>query len=257
MRIKSKILALIPARAGSKGIKNKNIACLGGFPLIAWTIREALKSKFISHLIVSTDSVKIAEIARQYGCHVPFMRPKILAGDQSPTVPVLLHALRRMEKDVGRFSHVVLLQPTSPFRTVDDIDHGIELSIKSNADSLVSVSEAKTHPFLAVRLDSSGIVKSFLPNRQCFVRRQKFPSAYQINGMLYVTKRDVLIKEKTLFPSGRTLGFVTAPENSFDIDTPEDLLMAETILSHRYVGTLVGGKRRKLLRKPFQHEEKI
>ena len=156
------ILGVITARGGSKGVPRKNIKDLGGKPLIAYTIEVAKKSELITHLITSTDDQKIAEIAKKYGCNVPFLRPKELARDNTPTLPVLQHATEFMEKKLGiKFDYLVLLQPTSPFRIAEDIDKTIQLLIDTpEADSSVSICEVEKnqHPMKAKRLKGNRVL---------------------------------------------------------------------------------------------------
>ena len=157
------VLAVIPARAGSKGIPRKNLAPLGGRPLIAWTIAAALAAKSVGRVIVSTDSPEIADAARALGAEVPFLRPAELATDESESLPVLVHAAATADPD-GQAAGGALLQPTSPLRTADDIDAAAALA-GEDVDAVVSVATAATHPWLAMRMGPGGARTSRRPGR--------------------------------------------------------------------------------------------
>lgn len=226
------ILGIIPARGGSKGIKDKNLYPICGFPLIAWTIKEAKRSRYISRLIISTDSIRIAQTAKKFGCEVPFMRPKRLAADNSSVSLAVLHAIRKLERLDFCFSHIVLLQPTSPLRTVEDIDKGIEFALNSNFRSVVGVSEAKHHPAITVAIDERGRLKSFLPRKYAFLQRQKFKKAYVINGLFYFAEKAYFLENKTFFTT-ETRAYVTNPDRAIDIDNLNDMSYAEFMLKKR------------------------
>lgn len=147
------ILAIIPARGGSKGIPKKNIIGLGGKPLITWTIEEAKKSKYIDRLILSSDDLEIMDVARKWGCEVPFRRPASLAKDTSISIDSVLHAVRKLKES---YDYMILLQPTSPMRSSKDMDGAIEKCISSGADSCVSVLKPKKSPFWSYSIDSKG-----------------------------------------------------------------------------------------------------
>lgn len=211
------------------GIKDKNIIPLGGKPLIAHTIEKALSSK-IGRCIVSTDSRKIADVVREYGAEVPFMRPAELAGDNSSTISVLVHAVRWLQEHERReYDLIVLLQPTSPLRTTEDIDGAIELALKTNADSVISVSETEHHPYFIKEMDDTGILVDIIPMPDGYLRRQVLPKTYAPNGAVYVVKRETLLERESLFVE-RTYGYVMPSERSIDIDTEWDLRLTELIL---------------------------
>ena len=233
MHQKTISLGVITARGGSKAIPRKNIASLAGKPLIAWTIEAAQKSKTLTRLIVSTDDENIAQVARQYGAEVPFMRPADLAQDQSPHIPVLAHALAWLsEHEIFVPEYVLLLQPTSPLRTAEDIDASFELFQQKNADSVIGVSPTPTHPYLVKRMESDGRLESFMPTPDGYLSRQSLPPAYIINGAIYWIRRDVLIEKKTLC-TDRTYGYVMPEDRSLDIDTPSDLRLAEYLMASK------------------------
>ncbi len=161
-----KFICIIPARSSSKEIKNKNIQIVGGKPLIYWTIKEAVKSKFFSKVIVSTDSPKIKKISEKYGAECPFLRPKKLSGDKTPTIQVINHAVRFLKNKMNftNYDYVVLLQPTSPLRKVSDIDKSIKLFLsKKNSSSLISVSEVyDNHPARMYFMKNNFLLKHYL-----------------------------------------------------------------------------------------------
>ena len=228
--IKPKILAVITARGGSKGIPWKNIKLLGGQPLLVYSIDAVKKSKLITHAIVSTDDKKIAEVAKKFGSEAPFMRPKELAEDKTPHVPVMKHAIEFMEKKLGViFDYAVILQPTSPFRLPEDIDRTLEKLIKSGADSAVTLVDVDNyHPVKAKKLEGDKV----LP--YCFTepegtRRQDFPPAYRRSGAIYAMRRDLLMKDNRLY-GDNIVGHIVPAERSVDIDTPFEWFRAEWML---------------------------
>lgn len=211
------VLAIIPARGGSKGVPRKNIRAVAGKPLIAWTIEEAKKSKYIDRLILSSDDAEIIEVAKRWGCEVPFVRPAELAQDETPGIAPVLHALDVLPD----FELVVLLQITSPLRSAADIDGCIEQCIASNANACVTVSEAEQSPYWMYTLGEGGAMQALIPD-QSFARRQDLPKAYLLNGAVYAAKSAWLRQHKT-FVGAETLGFVMPQERSLDIDTELDL----------------------------------
>lgn len=226
-----KIAAIIPARGGSKGITRKNLAPLAGRPLIAWTIAAALGSTKLGRVIVSTDDAEIAEVAREHGAEVPFLRPPELAADASGALEVALHALDWLEENTSdRPEYLLLLQPTSPLRTTADIDAAIELARARSADAVLSVCEAVPHPFLARRVDEARVLTDFLPVDEKLVRRQDFPDAYVLNGAIYLNRCASLRAARTFQPPGALAHFMPR-ERSLDIDTPDDLRLAELLLT--------------------------
>jgi CMP-N,N'-diacetyllegionaminic acid synthase len=228
------ILGLITARGGSKSIPGKNVKLLAGKPLIRWTIDEALKSSLVSRLVVSTDDDEIERVGLEGGAEVPFKRPAEMAGDASPHIDVIIHALEwlKLEQDYQP-DYVLLLQPTSPFRTVADIDGAIQLAaLKPDAEAVVGVCETEHHPFLAKKIDSEGGLEDFVKSDLAYLRRQDLPPAYVINGAIYLNKPDSLRKNRKIIPSG-TLAYVMPQERSMDVDTPWDFYLADLIMSDR------------------------
>lgn len=222
-----KILALIPARGGSKGIKNKNIIDLCGKPLISYTIDSAKGSKYIDEIIVSTDSEEIAEISRQYGACVPFLRPKELATDTSSTLDVVIHAIDFLAKKRDMFHTLVLLQPTEPLRTSEDIDGAIEKHFLGGERSLVSVSEVDDNPILIRTLNQDDLLVPLI-NLNSTCRRQDMPVYYRVNGCVYINKISE-INQTTSF-NDNELAYIMQREHSVDIDELKDLCVARYYL---------------------------
>ncbi|MGN7469344.1 acylneuraminate cytidylyltransferase family protein [Brevibacillus sp. SAFN-007a] len=219
------VLAIIPARGGSKGVPRKNIRDLAGKPLIAWTIEEAQKSIYIDRLIVSTDDEEIAEIARNWGCEVPFLRPLELAQDQTPGIDPVLHAMETLPE----YDYTMLLQPTSPLRLSEDIDACLEHCIKQSAKACVSVTVTDKSPFWMYYLAESSELRPIIKTDRPVLRRQDAPDVYVLNGAIYVAKSD-WIKQNRTYLNAETIGFVMPKERSIDIDTMIDFTIVETIL---------------------------
>ncbi|NEQ78820.1 MAG: acylneuraminate cytidylyltransferase family protein [Moorea sp. SIO2I5] len=229
----SKIIGLITARGGSKSIPRKNTTLLAGKPLIAWTIEAALQSQGLNRVMVSTDDEEIADVSKKWGAEVPFLRPAALAQDDSAHIPVLIHAVEWLEQVEGTtLDYLMLLQPTSPLRSAKDIDLAIKLALDQNAESVVSVCEAFTHPYFTRRITGDGKLKDFVQKPDGYLRRQVLPPAYAWNGAIFLVRRDILIKKQTL-ETDRTYAYVMTPERSLEIDTPWDLYLADLILSDR------------------------
>ena len=224
--MKPKILAIIPARGCSKGVPRKNIRDLAGKPLIAWTIEEAKKSRYIDRLILSSEDDEIIEVAKQYGCEVPFKRPLELAQDDTPGIEPVLHAI---EQCPG-YDYVVLLQPTSPLRTVEDIDGCIEKLLNSDADFCVSVTEPEKSPYWMYTLEEERMVP-LLSQEELVTRRQDLPKVYALNGAVYIGKVTELIESKS-FLAITTIAYEMTKEHSIDIDTQIDFTLCELILKN-------------------------
>lgn len=218
-----KCLALIPARGGSKGIPGKNTYPLREKPLIAYTIEAAISCPYIDDVIVSTDSQEIADVARKCNAAVPFLRPKELAEDTSKTVDCVLHALSQLENS---YDVLVLLQPTSPLRTSEDITGAIEEYGKSQKD-LVSVSEVREHPILFRRLED-GVTKPLL-QEDSTIRRQDMEPFYKVNGAIYINAIAGLSKETSF--NDNPAYYIMEQSHSVDVDTYADLALCEFYLS--------------------------
>lgn len=214
-------LGVIPARGGSKRIPGKNLAEVAGKPLIGHTIEVARRSVKLGRTIVSTDDPRIAEAARALGANVPFLRPKRLAGDASPTIDSLLHALREVERGGTKVDAVVLLQPTSPFRKDGLIDACIERFEAASADTLTTVSPSRQHPYHAWRPTPAGGIETFHPRRWLDAPKKRLPVSYAENGAVYVCRRGVLLRRRLY--GRRVVPFVIDERSALDIDTPEDL----------------------------------
>lgn len=226
----SYILAVITARSGSKSVPRKNIAPLGGKPLIAWTIEAALGAPSLDRVVVSTDDEEIAEVSRTWGAEVPFMRPSELAEDASPHIPVVQHAVDWIETHGEDFPDwIMLLQPTTPFRTSEDLEAAVRMIQYGACDSVLSVCEAATHPFLAKRISPEGRIEDFVQVPEGYLARQALPPAYALNGALYLVRRDVLMEQGT-FQTQQTCAYIMPAERSLDIDTAWDLALANGVL---------------------------
>jgi len=225
----NRILAIIPARGGSKGIKNKNIAALAGKPLLQWTIEAAKKSKYVDRIVLSSDDPEIQGIAELLGCEVPFTREAHLATDEASTIDVLVDVLER----VAGFDVVVLLQPTSPLRTAEDIDSCLNLMMQDGAPSVVSLCEVEDHPALVVKFQNENQITPFLPHPSSqSLRRQDLPGAFRLNGAVYAAKIHWLFRERSFTAQG-SVGFVMPKRRSIDIDDRDDLFTAEQLLSNQ------------------------
>lgn len=230
-----KILGLITARGGSKGIPRKNVKLLAGKPLIAYAIDAAKESRVFDRIIVSTDDVEIAEVAKQYGADVPFMRPEELAQDVTPTLPVLVHAVEVLKKDGYAPDAVMLLQPTAPLRRPEHIRESVALFIKSGADSVVSVSEVPGHhnPHWQFNLDSEQRISIFTGEafKDIVKRRQELPKTYTRNGAIYLFKTGLLFGSAPSFYGNDVRAFVMDAKDSVNIDSLEDFALAESRLA--------------------------
>lgn len=224
-----RILAVIPARGGSKGIPRKNIVNVLGKPLIQYTIEEALLSRYLDNVIVSTEDEEIARISQKCGAEVPFLRPKELATDDSKTIHTLLHAIDFYEKRGVFYDYIVLLQPTQPLRKHWHIDEAIEKIIDNKAKGLVSISRVKDHPILIRKKDQNDLLTSILKENST-VRRQDFPEYYKINGAIYINKIDNDFNSNTSL-NDNSLGYVMDAKYDLDIDDPLDLELLKIILN--------------------------
>ena len=224
-----RVLGIIPARAGSKRIKNKNIKSLNGFPLIAYTIAAGKNSKLINRLVVSTDSDEIAAISKKLGAEVPFIRPDKIAGDLANSTDVINHALRYFEGENEFFDVVVMLQPTSPLRTSSDIDNAIKL-LNQEFQSLVSVCKTSHSPLWVNTLPENHSMKSFLSNPLLKTKRsQDLPVYYRLNGAIYAAYTKYFI-ENGGFYGDQTKAYIMPEDRSIDIDGELDFKLASFLL---------------------------
>lgn len=208
-----KILAIITARGGSKGLPKKNILNLAGKPLIAWTIEAAQQSKYIDKVILSSDDDEIISVAQEFKCEVPFRRPAELATDEASSVDVLFHAIEK----VPGYDYVALLQPTSPLRTSSDIDSAFELMLASKATSCSSVCETAKTPYWMFSMKSNKVLSRLLQLPTNGHRRQSLPLTYELNGAIYLLNIKTLYSEKNLTPD-KTIAYEMSRERSIDID---------------------------------------
>jgi len=241
MKPKPKIIGIIPARGGSKGVPRKNIRVLAGKPLIAWTIETAIASKYIDYLIVSTDDKEIAEISKKYGADIPFLRPSELAKDDSPTIDVILHAIGWLKERGKYFDVVVLLEPTSPLRDAYDIDNCIELLFNNKiAKAIVSVARLESsHPEFNVVINDNGFIrKSDGYANFRTLRRQELKPIYFFDGSVYVSYEDALWQRRTFYHE-LTLGYTIEKYKSFEIDEISDFICVEALMKAKMKGELL------------------
>jgi CMP-N-acetylneuraminic acid synthetase len=223
------VLGIIPARGGSKGIPRKNLTSLAGKQLIQYTFDAALHSKELDSLLLSTDDQEIAEAGRKAGVDVPFMRPASLAGDTTPMLAVVQHALEHMEGQGSRVDAVMVLQPTSPLRTSTHIDEAIRLYQSTMPSGVVSVCEVKEHPYELVALEAGHLRRSF-ERPAAMSRRQDYPAYYYVNGAIYLVSREAVAKERSLIPPG-SVPYVMDRRDSLDVDEALDLQLVECLLT--------------------------
>lgn len=230
MKKRTTILGIIPARGGSKRIPKKNIVLINNKPLIYWTIRAAKKSKRLDDFVVSSDSAAILSVAKMYGAQSPFRRPKILARDTTPSLPVIQHALLAMEKINGKqYTHVVILEPTSPLRLGSDIDGAIEKAIRTKADSVISVYRLEDiHPVRTKKIVRDQLLPFSIPEHEG-TRRQDLAPAYYRNGAVYVISRKTLLEMNSLWGKV-SRPYIMPEERSIDIDSSVSLRLAEQYL---------------------------
>ena len=230
----NKVLALIPARGGSKGLPGKNIKDLCGMPLLAWPIRAAKESNYIDQVIVSTENKNYADIARSYGASVPFIRPAKLAKDDSATYLVVEHALNYLKSQNEIYDYMVLLEPTSPLTTSKDIDEALKLLISKRdlADSVVGVSKVEaTHPVFDVRINDKGLIEPYVGNGFNILNRQVIDTLYYFEGSLYISDLAILIREKSFYHN-RTLPYIVPRWKAIEIDELVDYVCVEAILQN-------------------------
>ncbi len=220
----AKILAVIPARGGSKGVKRKNIRPLAGKPLIAWSIEAAHNSRYVDRCVLSSEDAEIIEVAKQHGCDVPFVRPADLAADDTPGIAPVLHLLKNLGET---YDYLLLLQPTSPLRRAEDIDAIIELCLDKAASSAVSVEKAEPHPYWCFQTNAQQQLQPLFSDIPA--RRQDLPAMYSLNGALYLSTWQHLIEQQS-FISKDTLAYPMSRSHSADIDTELDFAWCEFLL---------------------------
>jgi CMP-N,N'-diacetyllegionaminic acid synthase len=228
-----RVLGIVTARGGSKGVPRKNIRELAGKPLLQWTAEAALEAKLLARVVLTTDDAEMADVGRRVGLDVPFMRPAELALDTTPSLPVIQHVVATLEAAGDRYDATCLLQPTSPLRVPGTIDRCLELLETTGADSVVTVLPvpAEYNPHWVFFQDATGALVPALPD-QPVTRRQDLPPAFHREGQVYATRRDVLMTGNSLY-GARTIGYPIDPAESVNIDTPDDWRRAEALLGAR------------------------
>jgi len=229
-----KVLGLVLAREGSKGLPGKNTMLLCGKPLIAWSIEAGLASRYIDDLVVSTDGDEIASVSKQYGAEVPFIRPSEFASDGASSVSAILHTLDYLEEHGRCYDLVVLLEPTSPLRETADIDTTLELLVEKNASSVVSVCAAEAnHPSFMFKMDSATKkLLSFTGVQPNVLRRQDIEPVFFLDGTIYCSTSKK-IREKKGFYHEETLAYEVPKWKSLEIDDADDFLMVEAVMKSR------------------------
>lgn len=223
-----RILSIIPARGGSKGLPRKNILNLAGKPLIAWTIEASLKSKYINKTIVSSEDKEILTISKQHGA-LTIERPFELASDTTSSELVIIHSIRHLESLGELFDIVILLQPTSPLRTTKHINEALELMLNEDAESVISVESINNKILKSFTISKSGYLQTISKKEYPFMRRQELPNTYASNGAIYISKTESFMRKRT-FLSSSTFGYKMNADCSVDIDNADDILQAEEIL---------------------------
>ena len=223
--MKNRFLAIIPARGGSKRLPRKNILDLCGKPLISWSIEAALKSKYISKVVVSSDDEEILNISSNFGADI-IKRPYELANDTATTFDAIKHTINNLEK----YDYIVLLQPTSPLRNENQIDEAIELLEEKQADAIVSVCEMDHSPLWSNTLPEDGNMRGFLREEILNKRSQDLEKYYRLNGAVYICKTDKLLENKSFFLKDNIFAYIMDRKSSIDIDEEIDFLFAQRVI---------------------------
>ncbi|MAR00918.1 MAG: acylneuraminate cytidylyltransferase [Oceanospirillaceae bacterium] len=229
-----RVLCVIPARSGSKGLPDKNIRPLHGQPLLTWPVKTARNSRYIDRIIVSTDSEQYAAIARDAGAEVPFLRPEELSVDSATSFSVLEHLIATLDED---YDLLVLLEPTSPLTESRDVDDALEQLINAwnDADAIVGIAEeVKSHPAYLLSVDNLGRIQPFDTDFSSAVRRQELPQLFRMDGTLYISKVPALLAQRGFYHD-RTLGYCVPEWKSYEIDSLTDFICIEAIMRHKEV----------------------
>jgi len=227
---RERVLAIVPARCGSKRLPNKNVASLAGQPLLGWTLQAALGSSFVDHTVLSTDSDSIAVIGRECGYPDIVMRPKELGLDDVPMTSVIEHVFQVLNEREQEFGYIILLQPTSPLRTAQHIDEAFSVITEKNAIGAISVCETE-HPVEWMgKLSKDGTLDGFFQETQLEYQSQTFNPGYQINGAIYIVPICHFLREKTFFISTGMVAYIMNRRDSVDIDDSFDLSLADWLL---------------------------
>lgn len=233
-----KILAIIPARGGSKGLPGKNIRPLLGIPLIAWSIEHAQKSELIDEIFISTDSQEIADVAEQYGVKVPELRPAELAADTAPSSAFIEYTINKYNKEGNLFDYFILLEPTSPLREAEDVDKSIKMLIdQPEFDSIVGVCKAEdVHPAFMVKLGEN---KQLIPyeTEMKALRRQELPDVFYFEGTVYVSKCNAFLEKKAFYHDS-TLPYIVPKWKAPEVDDIIDFVTIEAILKAKNEGLI-------------------
>lgn len=231
-----RILAIVPARGGSKGLPGKNIRPLCGKPLIGWSIEHAQKSKYVDDIFISTDSREIADVADSFGVEVPELRPDELARDTAPSSEFIVYTLNKMKAEGKDFDYFILLEPTSPLRDVEDVDKSIEMIIDNpQNDSIVGVAMSGTvHPAFMVVVNKDGVLEALEPDKQT-LRRQDLPDVFFFEGSVYVSKVDVYLEKRTFYHD-KTMPYIVPEWKSHEVDDYVDFAIIETIMKLKLDG---------------------
>lgn len=227
-----KVLAIIPARGGSKGLPGKNIRPLCGKPLIGWSIEQAKASKYITEIYVSTDSREIADVAESFGVKVPELRPAELASDTASSASFIIYTIEKLKNEGKEFDYVILLEPTSPLREVKDIDTAIELlHTHGEADSIVGVCKTEcAHPVFLVKI-KNGFLSPYLGNMEA-IRRQELDELFYFEGTVYVSRINAFLEKKSFYHE-KTIPYIVPKWKSFEIDDIDDWFIIESIFKNK------------------------
>jgi N-acylneuraminate cytidylyltransferase len=218
------ILAVIPARGGSKGVPGKNIKNAGGKPLIAWVIESAIASSLLDRVILSSDDAEIIDVAKKYGCEAPFVRPGKLATDESLPSDVVLHALEK----IPGYDYIMLLQPTSPFTEACDIDGCIKFAVDNCCRSVVSVTRPDKSPFWMFKMGEKNLLEPIMGSKFLNCRRQDLPETFVPTGAVYLAQSKWFLENRSFY-SEKTSGYIIPADRSLDIDTEFDFKLLEAM----------------------------
>jgi CMP-N,N'-diacetyllegionaminic acid synthase len=227
-----KILAIIPARGGSKGLPGKNIKLLSGKPLIGWTIEQARKSQYIDEVFVSTDSIEIAKVSEEFGVKVPWLRPEHLASDGATSMDVISHVISQYEAEGLFFDFIILLEPTSPLRKENDIDLAIGLLYENEtADGIISLGEVHMeHPAIVKKINSSGRIVPYIEDVKKISQRQQADKSYFPYGVIYMIRTEVFKRDRSLYTNNIIPYFIDRWQN-YEVDDIYDFIAIESIFN--------------------------
>jgi CMP-N-acetylneuraminic acid synthetase len=231
MNVERPLLTIIPAREGSRRLPEKNKTVLGGMPLIQWTISAALRASCVDEICISTNDMEIVDIAKANNLSVPFIRPEYLSTNSASSYDVVMHCIEWYRKNRNStFDYILLLQPTTPLRTAEDIDSAWKYMRAKNADNIVSVCETKHHPLWTNTLPSDNSLKDFITPEMTGKRSQDLPTHYRLNGAIYFCRTERLEMEKSLIYQHGSYAFIMDKDRSVDIDDETDLRIAEAFI---------------------------